>query len=89
MFGHNVAFGFKMLFILLAGINILILFVGGTARNVEALGPGDDPPLDASLEALPCSSGWNDVLGPHASFHWQCLLIYEFAAIPTASDDKS
>jgi hypothetical protein len=49
MFGHNVAFGFKMLFILLAGINVLIFFVSGTARKIETLGPGDDAPLAARV----------------------------------------
>jgi hypothetical protein len=47
MFGHNVAFGFKMLFILLAGVNVLVFYVTGNARKVEALGPGDDAPLVA------------------------------------------
>ncbi len=49
MFGHNVAFGFKMLFILLAGINVLVFYISGTARTVEALGPGDDAPLAARV----------------------------------------
>jgi hypothetical protein len=49
MFGHNVAFGFKMLFIFLAGINVLIFYVSGTARKIETLGPGDDAPLSARV----------------------------------------
>ena len=36
----------KLLFILLAGLNLLAFYLTGTARAVDALGPGDDaPPL--------------------------------------------
>jgi hypothetical protein len=47
MFGHNIAFGFKMLFLALAGINALLYSVTGVKRNVEALGPDDDAPVSA------------------------------------------
>ena len=36
----------KLIFIFLAGINVLAFYLTGSARAVEALGPGDDaPPL--------------------------------------------
>lgn len=53
MFGHNVAFGFKMLFIVLAVTNALLYSVTGVQRKVEALGPNDDAP--ASAKAM-CSA---------------------------------
>jgi hypothetical protein len=49
MFGHNVAFGFKMLFIVLAGINVFAFYLTGTARKIETLGPGDNAPLAARV----------------------------------------
>jgi hypothetical protein len=49
MFGHNVAFGYKMLFIVLAGINVLMFYVTGAARAVESLGPNDDAPISARI----------------------------------------
>jgi hypothetical protein len=51
MFAHNVAFGFKMLFIAVAGLNVLVFYVTGIARRVEALGSGDDAPIGAKVIA--------------------------------------
>jgi hypothetical protein len=62
MFSHNIAFGFKMLFILLAGINVLLFYVTGTSRTVEALGPGDDAPLSAKLIAAASLFFWVGVM---------------------------
>ena len=41
----------KLLFILLAGINLLAFYVTGAARAVDAMGPDDDAPLKAKLIA--------------------------------------
>jgi hypothetical protein len=49
MFGHNLAFGYKMLFIALAGINALLYPITGVQRKVEALGPNDDAPMSAKV----------------------------------------
>jgi hypothetical protein len=46
---RNIAFFWKMLFIVLAGINLLVFYVSGTARTVEALGPGADAPFRAKV----------------------------------------
>jgi hypothetical protein len=43
-------FQLKMLFVLLAGINVLIFYVF-MFREVEALGPGDDAPIQAKAVA--------------------------------------
>jgi hypothetical protein len=48
---HNIAFGWKLLFIALAGVNVLMFYATGLFRRVEALGPGDDAPLGAKVIA--------------------------------------
>lgn len=49
---HNIAFGCKMAFIALAGVNVLLFYATGVFRKVEALGPGDDaPPLAKGIAA--------------------------------------
>jgi hypothetical protein len=51
MFTHNAAFAYKMLFIAVAGLNVLVFYASGMARKVEALGSGDDAPVGARLIA--------------------------------------
>lgn len=51
MFVHNRAFGFKMLFIAVAGLNVLAFYVTGLARKVEALGSAEDAPWGAKIIA--------------------------------------
>jgi hypothetical protein len=48
---RNDVFWFKMLFIALAGINVLLFYFTGLFRNVEDLGPGDDAPRGAKIIA--------------------------------------
>ena len=45
---NNIAFYFKMTFVVLAGINVLVFYLA-LAKKVEALGPDDDAPLGAKL----------------------------------------
>jgi hypothetical protein len=47
---HNLAFIVKMLFVLLAGLNVLVFYLT-VFRKAESLGPGDDAPLQAKLIA--------------------------------------
>ena len=47
---HNPAFQLKMLFILLAGINVLVFYLT-VFHEVEGLGAGDDAPLPAKVIA--------------------------------------
>jgi hypothetical protein len=47
---HNIAFGFKLLFIALAGINILIFYLT-VFRETATIGPGGDAPLGAKIAA--------------------------------------
>lgn len=42
---------FKLLFMGLAGINVLVYYLMGINRAVEALGPGDDAPQSAKIVA--------------------------------------
>jgi len=58
---HNIAFQFKMLFILLAGANVLIFYLT-VSRQVEAMGPGDDAPLGAKVIAGTSLLLWIGVL---------------------------
>ena len=48
---HNPAFQFKMLFIIVAGLNVLSFYATGALAKVEALGPSDDAPLPAKIIA--------------------------------------
>jgi hypothetical protein len=48
---NNIAFGLKILFILVAGLNMAAFYLFGVFRVAEALGPGDDAPLSAKLIA--------------------------------------
>ena len=59
---HNIAFGYKLAFMALAGINVLIFYVSGLARAVETLGPGDDAPLGAKLVAAASLFLWVAVM---------------------------
>jgi uncharacterized membrane protein len=45
---NNIAFYFKMTFVFLAGINVLVFYLA-LAKKVEALGPNDDAPLGAKV----------------------------------------
>ena len=50
---RNIAFLWKMSFILLAGINLLVFHLTGLAGKVKALGPGEDaPPLAKVIGAV-------------------------------------
>ena len=59
---HNVAFGFKVLFIALAGVNVLVFYATGVYRRVEALQAGEDAPLLAKIIAAASLVLWIAVL---------------------------
>jgi hypothetical protein len=48
---HNPAFQWKMVFILAAGVNVMVFYATGIRARVEALGPSDDAPLPAKVIA--------------------------------------
>jgi len=59
---HNVAFQMKLLFLLIAGLNVAYFYLGGVLHKVEDLGPGADPPLAAKLVSLISIIAWFGVL---------------------------
>jgi Family of unknown function (DUF6644) len=59
---HNWVFWFKMLFILLAGLNVLAFYGSGIFHQVETLGPGDDAPLGAKIIAVVSLVLWVGVM---------------------------
>jgi len=46
---HNPAFGLKMLFIALAGLNVGAFYLTGVFRAAEATGAGQDVPMSAKI----------------------------------------
>jgi hypothetical protein len=59
---HNVAFGFKLLFIGLAGVNAILFYVSGLSRKVDAVGAYQDVPAAARLAALASLFFWIGVM---------------------------
>jgi hypothetical protein len=59
---ENVTFWLKMLFIALAGVNVLAFYLTGLARQVAALGPGQDVPVAAKLIAAVSLCLWVGVV---------------------------
>lgn len=58
---HNTAFGWKMLFIALAGVNIAV-FYRTVFKETEAMGPGDDAPRGAKIVAAVSLILWVGVM---------------------------
>jgi hypothetical protein len=58
----NVAFGWKIAFIALAGVNVLVFYAAGIVRQVEALGPGADAPVSAKIVAATSLFLWIAVM---------------------------
>jgi len=59
---HNVVFWLKMLFILLAGLNVLAFYVTGVFHRVEALRPDEDAPMSAKVIAAVSLFLWVGVM---------------------------
>ena len=58
---HNIAFVVKLLFILLAGINVLLFYLN-VYRDTEAVGSGEDTPLSAKIIAATSLFFWVGVM---------------------------
>ena len=58
----NPAFGLKMLFVLLAGWNVVLFYVTGVAGQVEELEPDDDAPFSAKFIAATSLFLWSGVI---------------------------
>lgn len=59
---HNVAFQFKMLFVLLAGVNIMYFYFTKLDKKVEALGAGESAPTGAKVVAVMSLLLWFGVM---------------------------
>ena len=59
---HNVAFAFKLLFIGLAGVNVILFYVTGLYRHVDGVGAGHDAPPAAKLAAAVSLFLWIGVM---------------------------
>ena len=59
---NNLAFQLKLVFIALAGVNLAVFNLGGVARTVETLGPGDDAPALAKIIAATSLFLWVGVM---------------------------
>jgi hypothetical protein len=59
---QNIAFGLKMLFVLLAGVNVSLFYLTGLSRRVDRLGAGEDAPMAAKLIAGASLFLWFGVL---------------------------
>jgi hypothetical protein len=59
---HNVAFGMKLLFIGLAGVNVILFYVTGLYRHVDNVGAGQDVPFAAKLIAAASLFLWVGVM---------------------------
>lgn len=58
----NVAFYFKMSFIAIAGLNLLVFYLTGISRKVALMGPGDDAPTLAKVVAATSLVLWLGVM---------------------------
>jgi hypothetical protein len=58
----NIAFAFKLIFMVLAAVNLAVFYVTGIARTVDALGPGDDAPASAKIIAATSLFLWVGVM---------------------------
>ena len=56
------SFRLKVLFILIAGINVLVFYSSGLARKVNRLGPGEDAPASAKAVAAISLFLWSGVM---------------------------
>ena len=58
----NIAFAFKLIFMVLAAVNLAVFYITGIARTVDALGPGDDAPASAKIIAATSLFLWVGVM---------------------------
>jgi hypothetical protein len=59
---NNLAFHLKLIFILLAGLNLAAFNLGGVARTVAILEPGQDAPMSAKIIAATSLFLWVGVM---------------------------
>lgn len=80
---RNLSFQLKMLFVALAGINVLVFYATGIGRKVAALGVGEDPPLGAKVIAGASLVLWIGVMYFGRMMPWADALHMLFEEPPT------
>ena len=58
----NLAFQIKMILILIAGVNLLLFYVTGIARNADAVAPDGTAPVSAKVVAIVSLIAWFGVI---------------------------
>ena len=59
---NNIAFIYKMSFVALAGVNLVVFYLTGLGRKVALLGAGDDAPILAKIIAATSLLLWTGVM---------------------------
>ena len=72
----NLPFVMKMIFILIAGINVLVFYATDLHSRVEALGPGEDAPLGAKVIAGTSLFLWIGVMYWGRMIPWEDAILW-------------
>jgi hypothetical protein len=59
---HNLAFWLKMVFLAIAGLNVLAFYATGIRKKLVAIGPGEDAPIAAKVVSAVSIVSWLMVL---------------------------
>lgn len=59
---HNIAFQLKILFIILAGVNVSLFYITPIGRHADAVGPGEDASIPAKIIAASSIVLWFGVM---------------------------
>jgi hypothetical protein len=55
---NNIAFLWKLIFLAIAGFNVMYFYLGGVLKEVEELGPGASPPMRAKVVSFISIVSW-------------------------------
>jgi len=75
---ENLSLQLKLLLILIAGINLLIYYFGGIARQADAVPPGEDAPRSAKFVAATSLIAWFGVIFFGRMIMYNDTLLYAF-----------
>lgn len=72
----NLPFQMKMLFMVIAGINVGVFYMTDLAKQVEAMGPGDDAPAAAKVIAGVSLFSWIVVMYFGRMIPWEDAILW-------------
>ena len=72
----NLSFQLKMLFVALAGLNVVVFYLSPVHRAVEALGPGENAPRAAKVIAAFSLILWIGVVYMGRMIPWEDAILY-------------